>query len=72
MYISLIISVEAPNNPVVQNAAVIRFADWLTTLTVQRENELGGGAGSAKVVLCGHRCVIFEIFVITRILIPNV
>jgi len=36
------------------NAAVIRFADWLTTLTVQRENELGGGAGSAKIVLCGH------------------
>ncbi|KAF5363415.1 hypothetical protein D9756_000382 [Leucocoprinus leucothites] len=36
------------------NAAVTRFADWLTTLTVQRENEHGGGAGSAKVVICGH------------------
>ncbi|KAF9453026.1 hypothetical protein P691DRAFT_771759 [Macrolepiota fuliginosa MF-IS2] len=36
------------------NAAVTRFADWLTTLTVQRENEHGGGAGSAKIVLCGH------------------
>ncbi|KXN89588.1 hypothetical protein AN958_05455 [Leucoagaricus sp. SymC.cos] len=36
------------------NAAVIRFADWLTTLAVQRENEHEGGAGSAKIVLCGH------------------
>jgi len=37
-------------------AAVVRFADWLTNLTVQREvaNGLGGGAGKAKVVLCGH------------------
>ncbi|KAI0921692.1 hypothetical protein AcV5_000785 [Taiwanofungus camphoratus] len=37
-------------------AAVIRFADWLTNLTVQREvaNGLGGGASKAKVVLCGH------------------
>ncbi|CCM04049.1 uncharacterized protein FIBRA_06208 [Fibroporia radiculosa] len=36
--------------------AVIRFADWLTTLTVQREvaNGLGGGAGKASIVLCGH------------------
>ncbi|KAF9821253.1 hypothetical protein IEO21_00861 [Rhodonia placenta] len=36
--------------------AVVRFADWLTTLTVQREvaNDLEGGAGKAKVVLCGH------------------
>lgn len=38
-----------------QNEAVTRFADWLTTLTVQRENKLGRGAGSAKIVLCGHR-----------------
>ncbi|KAJ3576203.1 hypothetical protein NP233_g612 [Leucocoprinus birnbaumii] len=29
-------------------------SDWLTTLTVQRENDHGGGAGSAKIVLCGH------------------
>ncbi|KAF7775923.1 hypothetical protein Agabi119p4_4316 [Agaricus bisporus var. burnettii] len=36
------------------NEAVIRFADWLTTLTVERENKLGRGAGSAKIVLCGH------------------
>ncbi|KAH8106000.1 hypothetical protein BXZ70DRAFT_1004290 [Cristinia sonorae] len=38
------------------NAAVIRFADWLTNLTVQREvaNGVGGGAGKAKIILCGH------------------
>ncbi|KAJ3477885.1 hypothetical protein NLI96_g10159 [Meripilus lineatus] len=38
------------------NAAVIRFADWLTDLTVQREvaNGVGGGAGKAKIILCGH------------------
>jgi len=37
-------------------AAVVAFADWLTNLTVQREvaNGLGGGAGKAKVVICGH------------------
>ncbi|THH29141.1 hypothetical protein EUX98_g5046 [Antrodiella citrinella] len=37
-------------------AAVIRFADWLTNLTVQREvaNGVGGGAGKAKIILCGH------------------
>ncbi|KAI0082476.1 hypothetical protein K474DRAFT_1655250 [Panus rudis PR-1116 ss-1] len=37
-------------------AAVIRFADWLTNLTVEREvaNGVGGGAGKAKIVLCGH------------------
>lgn len=42
-----------------QNAAVIRFADWLTNLTVQREVAygVGGGAGKAKIVLCGHRYV---------------
>ncbi|KZT13086.1 uncharacterized protein LAESUDRAFT_690248 [Laetiporus sulphureus 93-53] len=36
--------------------AVVRFADWLTNLAVQRENGsgLGGGAGKAKIVLCGH------------------
>lgn len=44
-----------------QNEAVIRLADWLTTLTVEREvaNGAGGGAGKAKVVLCGHRFVGF-------------
>ncbi|KAF8592227.1 hypothetical protein K439DRAFT_1626236 [Ramaria rubella] len=38
------------------NAAVERFADWLTTLTVEREvaHGTGGGAGKAKIVLCGH------------------
>ncbi|CAL1701039.1 unnamed protein product [Somion occarium] len=37
-------------------AAVIRFADWLTNLTVQREVAygVGGGAGKAKIILCGH------------------
>ncbi|KAJ3002443.1 hypothetical protein NUW54_g5841 [Trametes sanguinea] len=41
------------------NAAVTRFADWLTDLTVRREvaNGLGGGAGKANIVLCGHRFV---------------
>lgn len=36
--------------------AVITFADWLTNLTVQREvaNGVGGGAGKAKIILCGH------------------
>ncbi|KAI5117868.1 hypothetical protein M0805_006570 [Coniferiporia weirii] len=38
------------------NAAVERFADWLTTLVVEKEvaNGEGGGAGKAKIVLCGH------------------
>ncbi|KAK0206358.1 hypothetical protein DFS33DRAFT_583819 [Desarmillaria ectypa] len=36
------------------NEAVVRFADWLTTLTVEREVASGGGAGKAKIVLCGH------------------
>ncbi|KAI9574668.1 hypothetical protein HD554DRAFT_2166134 [Boletus coccyginus] len=36
------------------NAAVVRFADWLTTLTVQKEVASGGGAGRVKIVLCGH------------------
>ncbi|KAF9268142.1 hypothetical protein L218DRAFT_918476 [Marasmius fiardii PR-910] len=35
------------------NEAVARFADWLTTLTVQKEAQYGG-AGKAKIVLCGH------------------
>ncbi|KAG5648915.1 hypothetical protein DXG03_000264 [Asterophora parasitica] len=37
------------------NEAVIRFADWLTTLTVETEVASGGGAGKTNVVLCGHR-----------------
>ncbi|KAF5387724.1 hypothetical protein D9615_000550 [Tricholomella constricta] len=36
------------------NEAVVRFADWLTTLTVEREVASGGGAGKANIVLCGH------------------
>ncbi|KAL4081614.1 hypothetical protein V8B97DRAFT_1913612 [Scleroderma yunnanense] len=36
------------------NAAVERFSDWLTTLAVQKEVAHGSGAGSAKIVLCGH------------------
>ncbi|RPD67340.1 hypothetical protein L226DRAFT_477730 [Lentinus tigrinus ALCF2SS1-7] len=35
------------------NAAVVRFADWLTDLTVRKE-VANGGAGRAKIVLCGH------------------
>ncbi|KAM6496053.1 hypothetical protein JOM56_008759 [Amanita muscaria] len=31
--------------------AVARFVEWLTTLTVEKEQ---GAAGSAKIVLCGH------------------
>ena len=40
-----------------QNAAVEYFADWLTNLTVQGEvaDGNGGGAGKARIVLCGHR-----------------
>ncbi|KAJ6598882.1 hypothetical protein DFH09DRAFT_1129462 [Mycena vulgaris] len=34
--------------------AVVKFSDWLTTLTVEREVASGGGAGKAKIVLCGH------------------
>ncbi|KAG2013289.1 hypothetical protein CC2G_010218 [Coprinopsis cinerea AmutBmut pab1-1] len=34
--------------------AIVRFADWLTSLVVEREVASGGGAGSAKIVLCGH------------------
>nr|GAT58178.1 predicted protein [Mycena chlorophos] len=35
------------------NEAVVRFSDWLTTLTVEKE-VAHGGAGKAKIVLCGH------------------
>ncbi|KAF7355473.1 DUF676 domain-containing protein [Mycena sanguinolenta] len=34
--------------------AVVKFADWLTTLTVEKEVASGGGAGKVKIVLCGH------------------
>ncbi|KAJ7129492.1 hypothetical protein C8R44DRAFT_776915 [Mycena epipterygia] len=34
--------------------AVVKFSDWLTTLTVEKEVASGGGAGKAKIVLCGH------------------
>ena len=33
---------------------MVRLADWLTTLTVEREVASGLGAGKAKIVLCGH------------------
>ncbi|KLO07920.1 hypothetical protein SCHPADRAFT_894280 [Schizopora paradoxa] len=38
------------------NAAVERFADWLATFTVEKEvaHGTGGGAGKAKLILCGH------------------
>ncbi|KAJ7178975.1 hypothetical protein C8R46DRAFT_1323205 [Mycena filopes] len=34
--------------------AVVKFADWLTTLTVEKEVATGGGAGRVKIILCGH------------------
>lgn len=42
-----------------QTAAVEAFSEWLTKLVVEREvaKGNGGGAGKAKIVLCGHRCV---------------
>lgn len=42
-----------------QTAAVQVFSEWLTKLVVEREvaNGNGGGAGKAKIVFCGHRCV---------------
>ncbi|KAG6831390.1 hypothetical protein H0H92_010992 [Tricholoma furcatifolium] len=40
------------------NEAVDRFADWLTTLTIEKEVASGGGAGTANIVLCGHRRMI--------------
>ena len=52
-----------------QNAAVVRFADWLTDLTVQREVAygVGGGAGKAKIVLCGHRYVTTSSYDLKRV-----
>ncbi|KDR83957.1 hypothetical protein GALMADRAFT_111021 [Galerina marginata CBS 339.88] len=45
---------EAVIFPAYEDKAVVRFADWLTTLVVEREVASGLGAGKAKVVLCGH------------------
>ncbi|KAJ3764726.1 hypothetical protein FB446DRAFT_625238, partial [Lentinula raphanica] len=36
------------------NKAVVCFSGWLTELTVNQEVAHGGGAGKAKIVLCGH------------------
>ena len=49
-----------------QNAAVENFADWLSNLTVEREvaHGTGGGAGKARIVLVGHRCVL-SLFVLS-------
>lgn len=50
------IPVDAPPSQV---AAVEAFSEWLTKLVIEKEvaNGNGGGAGKAKIVLCGHRCV---------------
>ena len=42
-----------------QGAATDAFIDWLATVTVEKENAggTGGGAGKARIVLCGHRSV---------------
>ncbi|KAF8897696.1 hypothetical protein BD779DRAFT_1432913 [Infundibulicybe gibba] len=48
------VSVECIVFPAYETEAVVRFADWLTTLTVEKEVACGGGAGKAKIVLCGH------------------
>ncbi|KAH8830428.1 hypothetical protein DL96DRAFT_1707253 [Flagelloscypha sp. PMI_526] len=34
--------------------AVVKFSDWLTSLTVEKEAETGLGSGSVQIVLCGH------------------
>jgi len=54
------VNFEALYSEMLQAEAVERFADWLTTLTVEREvaNGTGGGAGKANIVLCGHRSVL--------------
>ncbi|KAF5358946.1 hypothetical protein D9758_004748 [Tetrapyrgos nigripes] len=46
-------NVECVVFPAYENEAVTHFADWLTTLTVEKEVAYGG-AGKAKIVLCGH------------------
>ena len=37
-----------------KDKAIVSFADWLTTLVVEREVSYELGSGSASVVLCGH------------------
>ena len=46
-----------------QTAAVEVFSEWLTKLVVEREvaKGNGGGAGKAKVVLCGHRYAFYGV-----------
>lgn len=62
--------VQEVGTEMLQGEAVERFADWLTTLTVEREvaNGTGGGAGKAKIVLCGHRLV-YILFISYRYMI---
>jgi hypothetical protein len=48
------------NSTLPKDKAVVRFADWLTTATVEREVSAGLGAGKAKIVLCGHRFAVYE------------
>jgi len=45
--------------PPSQTAAVQAFSEWLIKLVLEKEvaNGYGGGAGKAKIVLCGHRYV---------------
>ncbi|KAG6903477.1 hypothetical protein C0995_005500 [Termitomyces sp. Mi166 len=45
------------------NEAVIRFSDWLTTLTVEKEVASGGGSGKANIALCGHRYIPLRPFI---------
>jgi len=46
--------------PPSQISAVQAFSEWLIKLVLEKEvaNGNGGGAGKAKIVLCGHRCVL--------------
>lgn len=48
------------NSTLPKDKAVVQFADWLTTTTVEREVSAGLGAGKAKIILCGHRFGIYE------------
>lgn len=48
------------NSTLPKDKAVVRFADWLTTITVEREVSAGLGAGKAKIVLCGHRFAVYK------------
>jgi len=51
----------------IKDKAVVRFADWLTTQTVEREVKSGLGAGKAKIVLCGHRYILYTPAVIADV-----